>query len=140
MKFVIILGCGRSGTELLQSLFDNHPQILQFPGILSFNQSFINILSEKKPHEISQKFFDLYPHFFDSRVQNPQQPYVLGMERHHMLGKNKKSFYKVNKYLFEKNFIYYHNNSKKKKIDIVLVLLFIIFWTLRIYEEKGPVI
>ena len=37
MKFVIILGCGRSGTELLQSLFDNHPQILQFPGVIMFN-------------------------------------------------------------------------------------------------------
>ena len=80
MKFVIILGCGRSGTELLQSLFDNHPQILQLPGILSFNQSFINILSEKEPHVISQKFCDLYPHFFDSRIQNPLQPNVFGME------------------------------------------------------------
>ena len=122
MKFVIILGSGRSGTELLQSLFDNHPQILQFPGILRFNQSFVNILDEKNPHEISQKFYDLYPRFFDSRIQDPLQPNVFMMERHHMLGKNKKSFYKVNRYIFEKNFIYYFNNSKKKKIDIIISL------------------
>ena len=101
MKFVIILTGGRSGSDLLQSLFDGHPQILQFPGIFGTGEGFIkrfdDILYEKDPKKISHMFCDLNPHFFNSRIQND--------ERHHMLGKNKKSFYKVNTRIFEKNFI-----------------------------------
>ena len=118
MKFVIILTGGRSGSDLLQSLFDGHPQILQFPGIFGhgddFDMLFDDILNERNPKKISHMFCDLNPHFFDSRIQKK--------ERHHMLGKNKKSFYKVNTHSFEKNFIYYFNNSKKKKIDILIAL------------------
>ena len=66
-----------------------------------------NILNERNPKKISHMFCDLNPHFFDSRIQKK--------ERHHMLGKNKKSFYKVNIPNFEKNFVYYFNNSKRKK-------------------------
>ena len=108
MKFVIILTGGRSGSDLLQSLFDGHPQILQFPGIFRLSKPFVEMLNEKNPKKISHMFCDIYPYFFDSRIQKN--------ERHYMLGKNKNEFYKVNKNIFKRNFTYYYNNSKKKKL------------------------
>tara|TARA_B100001123_G_C15253183_1_gene1003581 strand:+ start:1309 stop:1569 length:261 start_codon:yes stop_codon:yes gene_type:complete len=84
MKFVIIITGGRSGSDLLQSLFDGHPQILQFPGQFIFDKSFIDILDETDPQKISQVFCNLNKKFFDSRIQK--------VERHHMLGKNKMIF------------------------------------------------
>ena len=114
MKFVIIITGGRSGSDLLQSLFDGHPQILQFPGQFIFDKSFIDILDETDPQKISQVFCNLNKKFFDSRIQK--------VERHHMLGKNKNDFYMVNQDVFKKNFIYYYNHSKKKKIDILISL------------------
>ena len=114
MKFVIIITGGRSGSDFLQSLFDGHPQIMQFPGIFRFTKLFAKTLEEKNPDKISHMFCDLYPHFFDSRLQK--------IERHDMLGKYKNNFYKVNKHLFIKNFIYFYNHSRKKKIDILIAL------------------
>ena len=114
MKFIIILAGGRSGSDFLQSLFDGHSQVMQFPGVFKFTKLFAKILDEKNPDKISHMFCDLYPHFFDSRLQK--------MERHNMLGKNKNSFYYVNKHIFKKNFIYYYNHSRKKKIDILIAL------------------
>ena len=52
MKFLILLTGGRSGSDLLQSLLDSHPQILQFPGFFRFDKPFINILNEKYPQKI----------------------------------------------------------------------------------------
>ena len=48
MKFVIIITGGRSGSDFLQSLFDGHPQIMQFPGIFKFTKLFAKTLEEKK--------------------------------------------------------------------------------------------
>ena len=37
MKIFCLLGVGRSGIDFLQTLFDRHPQISQFPGVFSFD-------------------------------------------------------------------------------------------------------
>ena len=63
IKFVILLAGGRSGSSLLQSLFDMHPQILQFPGDFRFDHLFVDILNEKDPEKMSQMFCDLNPFF-----------------------------------------------------------------------------
>jgi len=120
MKIVIILAGGRSGSDLLQSLFDGHPQILQFPGFFRFDQPFIDILNEKDSKKMSNMFCDLNPHFFDSRLEWEGRP-DMG-ERHDMLGKNKNEFYKFDEKVFKDNFIYYYKNSKKKKIDKLIAL------------------
>ena len=120
MKFLILLTGGRSGSDLLQSLLDSHPQILQFPGFFRFDKPFINILNEKDPKKISEMFCNLNPHFFDSRFEWEGRP-DLG-ERHDMLGKNRNEFYKFNKNSFKKNFIYYYKKSKRKKIDTLVAL------------------
>ena len=118
MKFIILLSCGRSGSSLVQSLFDMHPQIMQFPGDFRFDHQFVNILDEKDPNKISQMFCDLNPFFFDSRLQKS-----FGLiDRHDMLGKKKNEFYKFSKKIFKKNFIYFFNNSKKNAIDKIISL------------------
>ena len=45
MDIALIITGGRSGADLLQSLFDGHPEILQFPGILHFDDDFIKIFN-----------------------------------------------------------------------------------------------
>ena len=79
MKLVVILGCGRSGSDLLQSLFDWHPQIAQFPGVIRFEKPFSDIFYEKDPKKISEMFCDLYPSYFDSRAEDKV---VSRIERH----------------------------------------------------------
>jgi len=120
MKFVILLTCGRSGSDLLQSLLDWHTQILQFPGFFRFDKPFVDILNEKDPQKMSEMFCDLNPHFFDSRIEWEGRP-DLG-ERHDMLGENKNEFYKFSEKTFKKNFVYFYQNSKKKKIDKLIAL------------------
>ncbi len=120
MKFLILLTGGRSGSDLLQSLLDSHPQILQFPGFFRFDKPFINILNEKNPQKMSEMFCDLNPHFFDSRIEWEERPDI--GERHDMLGKNRDEFYKFSEEIFKKSFIYFYQKSKKKKIDILIAL------------------
>jgi len=48
MKILALVSCGRSGSDLFQSLLDSHLQILQFPGPIWFNKDFENIFNEKK--------------------------------------------------------------------------------------------
>ena len=118
IKFVILLAGGRSGSSLLQSLFDMHPQILQFPGDFRFDHLFVDILNEKDPEKMSQMFCDLNPFFFDSRLQKNSW----SIDRHYMLGKNKNEFYNFSTEIFKKHFIYFYNNSKKSKIDKIIAL------------------
>jgi hypothetical protein len=126
MKFVIILTGGRSGSDLLQSLFDCHPQIMQFPGMFRFDKPFLDILDERNPKNIPIKFCKLNPHFFDSRIQKTIQP-ELGErpdtgERHHMLGKNKNEYYRFSEKKFEKEFANFYKKSKKRKIDKLIAI------------------
>lgn len=50
-KLVIIRPCGRSGSIFLQSLFDNHPQVLSFPMVLPFFYHW-NIFYGSRKHTI----------------------------------------------------------------------------------------
>ena len=114
MKVVIILTGGRAGSDLLQSLFDNHAQILQFPGVLTFDKKFNKIFFLKSANKISKYFIKTNKHFFDSRHNKT--------ERHNKLGFKKKSFYIVNKKIFIKKFLKIYNKSKKTNFDLLLSL------------------
>ena len=61
---VLILTDGRSGSDLLQSLFDRHPQILQFPGTVKFDEKFIKIFKLKSAYEISKYFTTIFYNSF----------------------------------------------------------------------------
>ena len=114
MKTVLLFTGGRSGSDLLQSLLDGHPEVAQFPAILNFSKEFLKIFYLKEPKIIAQKFIELNQFFFDSRLNKK--------ERHDKLGKKKNEFYTVNKELFIRNFIFLYNKSKKKKFDILVCL------------------
>ena len=92
MNTALILQGGRSGSDLLQSLFDSHPEILQFPGILRFDQKFLKIFNIKSTEQIALYFIKVNPQFFDSRLNK--------IERHNKLGQDKKGYFKVNKKKF----------------------------------------
>ena len=114
MNTALILAGGRSGSDFLQSLFDSHPQILQFPGILKFDKKFIKIFDLKSDKKIAAYFIKNYSKFFDSRLSK--------IERHDKLGDSKKEFYKVDKKKFSKKFSEYYNKSKKTNFDLLLSL------------------
>lgn len=105
---------GRSGSDLLQSLFDGHKEVAQFPGILHFSKDLLKIFELKDPQKIAKKFIYLNQLYFDSRLNKK--------ERHDKLGKKKNEFYIVDKELFEKNFIAIFNKSKKNNLDILICL------------------
>ena len=84
MKIVILFTGGRSGSDLLQSLFDGHKEVAQFPGILHFTNDLLKIFNLKDPKKIAQKFISLNQLFFDSRLNLK--------ERHNKLGKKKMNF------------------------------------------------
>jgi hypothetical protein len=112
MKIFCIVGFGRSGMDFLQSLFDNHPQISQFPGYFSFYEFYKLIIYEKNIKIISEIFINQYPHYFDSRLNK--------IEKHNKLGPKKNEHYLVNKEIFKKNFI---NLQKKKLINKKNILI-----------------
>ena len=84
MKLVLLFTGGRSGSDLLQSLFDSHKSVAQFPGILHFSEDFLNIFKLNDPKEIAKNFISLNQIFFDSRLNKK--------ERHDKLGKKKANF------------------------------------------------
>lgn len=114
MNTALILQGGRSGSDLLQSLFDSHPEILQFPGILRFDQKFLKIFNIKSTEQIALYFIKVNPQFFDSRLNK--------IERHNKLGQDKKGYFKVNKKKFIKFFHIYFNKSKKTNFDLLVCL------------------
>ena len=105
MKVIVLAAGSRAGLELFQSLLDGHSQVLQLPGIIYVNDDLIRILSIKSKKNLAQEFIKNYPNFFDSRKTD--------VERHYMLGSNKKKYYIIDKKKFINNFISY---QKKKKI------------------------
>ena len=113
MKIICIVGMGRAGIEFLQSLFDSHSQILQMPGILRFNQKFIDSLELDTNFFISS-FIKSNEQFFDSRMQK--------LERHDQLGLKKNGYYAVSKKKFKKNFFNIYRKTSQKKIDRIICL------------------
>ena len=45
MRLVLLFTGGRSGSDLLQSLLDSHPEVAQFPAILHFTDEFLKFLN-----------------------------------------------------------------------------------------------
>lgn len=69
---------GTSGTTLLHSLLDGHPQILQMPGLL--NREFFDVWGKIKnlaPDAAVTAYLDANRHFFEK----PAQPDGLGLDR-----------------------------------------------------------
>ena len=87
MKIIIILNSGRSGSSFLQSLFDKHPEVLQFPGEFLFNDKMMKIFNIVSPNKFISSFVKLNNHFFDSRLNK--------FERHNKLGNSKKNTIKL---------------------------------------------
>jgi len=103
MKIALLVTGGRGGSDFFQGLLDGHSQILQFPGKFD-NENIFEVLNLKKPEEISKKFINLYPEFFNSKLNK--------IERHDCLGQKKNKYYKISQKKFLKNF---EDLFKKKK-------------------------
>ena len=63
MNIVLIMTSGRSGADFLQSLFDGHNQILQFPGILKFDDKLMKLFELKSEENIPSYFVKNYKNF-----------------------------------------------------------------------------
>lgn len=96
MKIFLLLGIGRSGTDFLQSLFDKHPEISQFPGVFFF-YNFYKKIKNKNKNQIAKKFVNEHERFFNSKIYK--------QERHDELGKNRNEHFTVSKKKFIKKFV-----------------------------------
>jgi len=114
MKLFYIVGFGRSGMDFLQSLFDRHPEISQFPGYFSFHKFLLLIKNKKKPKDIAKTFINKYKKFFDSRINT--------IERHNALGVKKNDFFVINKNEFTKNFVRLSGKNDLDKKSILINL------------------
>ncbi len=114
MKTLLLVAGGRGGSDFFQGLLDGHTQILSFPLYLRIDNDLINILSEKDSKKLSARFLKKYPEFFNSKINK--------FERHHRLGKNKNSYFKVNKKKFIFNFIKLNKIKKNTKFEKLKLL------------------
>ena len=111
MKVLLLVTGGRGGSDFFQGLLDGHSQILQFPGKLIIDENFNKMINLNNPKKISRMFINLFPHFFNSKLNK--------IERHAYLGKKKNKFYQIDKKKFIKNF---SNQFKKKKIEKIEII------------------
>ena len=116
MKLIAILAGPRAGIDFLQSLFDKHPEILQFPGYFYFDDFWKKIEKQNTLKNIANTFISDYEKFFDSRVNL--------IERHHMLGKDKNGFFLVDKNKFFESFINLFRNKEINKRNVLYNLHF----------------
>tara|TARA_Y100000768_G_scaffold363102_1_gene322439 strand:- start:1200 stop:2297 length:1098 start_codon:yes stop_codon:yes gene_type:complete len=130
MKLIVILLYGRSGSDLLQSLFDNHSEISQFPGTFLWPNFYRKIQNEKNLQRIAEIFTEDYKIFFDSRLNK--------MERHDQLGEKKDSFFLVDQEKFKSNFVNLFDGKdiNKKNIFINLHLAYSLSCNEDIYKKK----
>jgi len=112
MKIFCILGLGRSGVDFLQSLFDSHPNISQFPGYFFYDQFWKEIESVENPEIIAETFIKRHQRFFNSKI------YLI--ERHNQLGDWKNDSFIINKNKFKKKFIELQKIISKRSILINL--------------------
>ncbi len=111
MKLFILTTNGRSGSDFFHSLVDNHPQIASFPGHIDISKLKKIFEQERDIQNFLNKFLKNYDLFFDSRKNK--------IENHHLLGKMKNQFYKVDK----KKFLYNFNLLNKKNINFKKILI-----------------
>ena len=105
MKVLVLIGGGRSGIDLFQSLLDGHPQIMQFPHHFHFNEFWKKVKHFKEPSKILSIFISDNKKCFDSRINK--------VERHDQLGENKNELH------LERGEIYFLQDS-----DSILSLTF----------------
>ena len=105
MKIFCLLGTGRSGVDFLQTLFDQHPEISNLPGVFYY-QEFWHQLKKKNKNQIVKEFIKNHKRFFDSKTYRD--------ERHHQLGKNKNESFIVKKKKFTKYFLKLCKNPNNK--------------------------
>ena len=116
MKLIALIGWPRAGIDFLQSLFDKHPEILQFQGYFYFDDFWKKIEKQNTLKNIANTFISDYEKFFDSRVNL--------IERHHMLGKDKNGFFLVDKNKFFESFINLFRNKEINKRNVLYNLHF----------------
>ena len=97
MKVLLLIGGGRSGIDLMQSLFDQHPNISQFPGVFRWGEFFKKLNNVKDSNQILNIFFKDYNLFFNSKLNL--------RERHDQLGENKDEHYVIDKEKFKTFFL-----------------------------------
>ena len=111
-KIVVLLNFGRSGTGLLHSLIDNHPEVSTLPSIY-FSEFFDSFNWEKITKggwaNIIDNFTESYPVLFDARSSIPVPSISMTFNNNlgvqegmTALGENKNEFLYVDKTLFKK--------------------------------------
>jgi|TARA_Y100000294_G_scaffold175942_1_gene197155 hypothetical protein len=110
----VLIAGGRSGSDFFQSLLDGHSSICQLPGPFYYDIFWDQIKDIKEVNYISDKFFNDYIYFFDSRKNL--------IERHNMLGKNKNGFFTVSKKKFTYKFSKLMEGKKINKLNILINL------------------
>jgi tetratricopeptide (TPR) repeat protein len=86
-QITALLHFGRSGSGLLHSLIDGHPQIQTLPSVY-FSEFFDRFswqeLLRDGPENVARKFVDMYPVFFDSRSK--EAAFAQSMTQHKRFG------------------------------------------------------
>ena len=96
MRLILLTAGGRAGADFFHSLIDGHPEILQFPGYLRIDSEFKILLNKINLEDKAELFSNLYPEFFNSKVNK--------FEQWDKLGKSQNKFFKVNKLKFKEYF------------------------------------
>ena len=107
MRLILLTAGGRAGADFFHSLIDGHPEILQFPGYLRIDSEFKILLNKINLEDKAELFSNLYPEFFNSKVNK--------FEQWDKLGKSQNKFFKVNKLKFKEYFL--KLSKKKKKLN-----------------------
>jgi hypothetical protein len=128
MKIITIIGFGRSGMDLLQSLFDGHEQISQFPGYVNFASFYKKINNSNNASFIADTFIHNYQGFFNSKFNK--------FENHHKLGAKKNESYRISKVLFKKYLKKILSEYSKKNILTKLHLAYSMANGEDIYKKK----
>lgn len=130
-KVIVICFYGRSGSVFLHSLFDNHPNIVTFPGtFLMEYQKWWDSFIDKQSLNCGKKFLNQFNIFFtfnNSKIKI-KGTYIKDYKNlnFHKTGKNRKEKIFINKTKFKKNLYELLNIEKEtsysffKKIHLAL--------------------
>ncbi len=109
-NIIALLHFGRSGTGLLHSLIDSHPEITSLPGVYLrgyFNQGIWEKLSANGWRELPERFADEFAVLFDARTSKPipsrlgEQPFSIGTEEGMTsVGENRNEFLSLDRGMF----------------------------------------
>ncbi len=109
-KVIALLHFGRSGTGLLHSLIDSHPEMTTLPGVYLrgyFNEGIWEKLSANGWRELPERFADEFAVLFDARTSKPipgrlgEQPFSIGKEEGMTsVGENRNEFLSLDREMF----------------------------------------